>query len=115
MSNTEPSTSARLEQRRRELVARCDQQRKSLRLQTSRWKESLSIQDSVHAGLEHVKRYQWWIVGAAAAVVVIKPRRVKAAMATAASLLATYRSMQPVINKVQHYLWQMKHQGRVQM
>lgn len=115
MSQQHQSTSDKLAQRKLELVARCRQQRESLHLQTQRWKQQLSWQDAVHNGLEYAKRYQLWIVGAAIGVVILKPRRVKALMQTGTTAFAAYQSMQPVIDKVQRYLWQAKHQGRMQM
>lgn len=105
----------KLATRRRELIARCGQQRESLHLQGERWKESLSVEDLAHNALSTVKKYQPWLIGAAIAVVVIKPRRIAALLHTATAAAGTLRMATPLIQQVQRKLWQARHPGHMQM
>jgi hypothetical protein len=102
-----------LAQRRRELLARCAEQRSSLHLQMDRWRHALSVHDAVYAGLDYAKRYQLWIVGAAIAIVVIKPRRIKQWLQTGATAAAAWRSIAPFVQTAQRYFWQDKAPRRV--
>lgn len=104
-----------LAKRRRELVARCAEQRKSLHLQNERWKHTLSVEEITHNALARVKQYQPWLIGAAVAVVVLKPRRIAALMHTATAAFATLRTVTPLIQQVQHRIWQARHPGHTQM
>lgn len=97
-----------LAQRRRELIARCAEQRNSMHLQVDRWRHALSPHELAETGLEYVKRYQWWIVGAAIAVVAIKPRRIRQWLQTGTTALAAWRSVAPFVQNAQRYFWQDK-------
>lgn len=105
----------KLANRRRELIARCAEQRTRLHLQGDRWRESLSVEDIAHNALSRVKQYQPWLIGAAIAVVLIKPRRIAAMLHAATAAAGTLRMAAPLIQQVQHKLWQARNPGRMQM
>lgn len=105
----------KLEQRRRELIARCAEQRKRVGLQVSEWRHSLSPEELTHSALYAVKRYQPWIIGSALAVLILKPRRIANAVKHATAAAATFRTMAPLIETVQHKIWQARHPGRMQL
>jgi len=91
--------------RRRELIARCAEQRGSLHLQMERWRSSLSVHNTVYAGLDYAKRHQFWILGAAIAIVVIKPRRLRQWLQTGATAASAWRSIAPFVQTAQRYFW----------
>ncbi|HYD79621.1 MAG TPA: YqjK family protein [Paucimonas sp.] len=106
-------TTTRLAQRRRELIARCSEQRASLHLQMGHWRQSLSVHDAVYTGLDYVKRHQWWIVGAAVAIVVVKPRRIRNWLQTGTTALSAWRSVAPFVDAARRYLWQRQQPPRL--
>jgi hypothetical protein len=93
----------RLERRRRELIARCAEQRGSVHLQVDRWRHALSPHELAETGFEYVKRYQWWLVGAAAAVLILKPRRIRNWLQTGTTAAAAWRSIAPLLSGAQRY------------
>ena len=104
-----------LAKRRSELIARCAEQRKSLHLQSERWKHTLSFEEITHNALAQVKRYQPLLIGAAVALVVIKPRRIAAMLHAATAAAGTLRVAMPIVQQIQHRVWQARHPGHVQM
>jgi len=105
----------RLAERRRELIARCAQQRNSLHLQRERFHESLSVEDLAHNAMVRIKRYQPLLIGAAVAVFVLKPHRIAAWLHTATAAAATLRTAMPIVQQIQHRIWQARHPGHSQM
>jgi small-conductance mechanosensitive channel len=105
----------KLAQRRRELMARCAEQRNSMHLQSERWRQSLSVEDATHTALTRVKQYQPWLIGAAIAVVLIKPRRIAKLLSAATAAAAMLRTAMPIVQQVQRRVWQYQHPGRMQM
>lgn len=104
-----------LARRRQELIARCAEQRKSLHLQSDRWKQTLSVEDITQNVLGRVKRYQPLLIGAAIAVIVIKPRRIAAMLHAATAAAGTLRVAMPIVQQIQHRIWQARHPGHMQM
>jgi hypothetical protein len=98
------TTAETLAQRRRELIARCAEQRSSVHLQVDRWRHTLSPHEIALTGLDYVKRYQFWIVGAAIAIVAIKPRRLRTWLQTGTTVMRTWRSIAPFVQTAQQYL-----------
>jgi len=98
------NTAETLAQRRRELLARSAEQRSSLHLQAERWRHTLSPHEMLYGGLDFVKRHQFWIVGAAIAIVAIKPRRLKEWLRTGTTAVSALRSVRPFVQTAQRYL-----------
>lgn len=102
------TTAETLAQRRRELIARSAEQRNSLHLQVDRWRHALSPHELAVTGFEYVKRYQWWLVGAAVTVLILKPKRIRNWLQTGTTALSTWRSVAPLVQNMQRYFWQDK-------
>ncbi|HEX2529904.1 MAG TPA: YqjK family protein [Burkholderiaceae bacterium] len=90
-----------LAKRRQELVVRCSEQRESLVLQSRRWSAPMSTLDAVLVLLGRIRAHPDWLIGLAAALIAIKPRRLASVAQAGKTALRTWATVAPVVHTFQ--------------